>query len=136
VARRTVQGYSRATVSTVKEAERFAASGLQDIVYAVGISPDKLPRIQRLRAAGHDVQVLLDSVKQANTCAAQGVPAFIEIDSDGHRGGLRPDDPKLVEIGKTLHANGCLKGVLTHAGESYGAPAPEDRIKFAEMDNR
>ena len=134
VARRTVQGYSRATVSTVKEAEVFAASGLQDIIYAVGISPDKLPRIQRLREAGHDVQVLLDSVQQANACVTRGVPAFIEIDSDGHRGGLQPDDPKLVEIGKILHANECLKGVLTHAGESYGAAAAEDRIKFAAIE--
>ncbi|MEP5730196.1 MAG: alanine racemase [Sulfitobacter sp.] len=134
VARHTLQGYSRATVSTVKEAEMFAASGLQDIVYAVGISPDKLPRIQRLREAEHNVKVLLDSVQQANACVAHGVPAFIEIDSDGHRGGLRPDDATLVEIGKILHAKGCLEGVLTHAGESYGASEPEERAKFAEIE--
>src|SRR5262245_13807751 len=33
-----------ATVSTLKEAEEFAAAGVRDILYAVGIAPAKLDR--------------------------------------------------------------------------------------------
>ncbi len=48
-------------------------------------------------------------------------PALIEIDSDNHRAGVRPDDPLLLEIGNFLHhEKGVeLKGVMTHAGASY-----------------
>jgi D-serine deaminase-like pyridoxal phosphate-dependent protein len=38
------------TVSTLKEAEQFFASGVRDIVYAVGMIPARLPR--RSRCAG------------------------------------------------------------------------------------
>ena len=40
-----------ATVSTLREAEQFAAAGVRDILYAVGISPSKLPQVLALRAA-------------------------------------------------------------------------------------
>ena len=40
-----------ATVSTLKEAEEFAAAGVSDIVYAVGIAPSKLERALALRKA-------------------------------------------------------------------------------------
>src|SRR5215210_9107352 len=38
------------TVSTLAEAEHFAANGFRDITYAVPISPDKLPRAAALAA--------------------------------------------------------------------------------------
>ena len=45
---------------------------------------------------------------------------LIEIDSDGHRSGVRPDAPGLVELGTFLESAGItVKGVLTHAGSSY-----------------
>ena len=40
------------TVSTLKEARHFFAAGVTDILYAVGISPDKLPQALALREAG------------------------------------------------------------------------------------
>jgi D-serine deaminase-like pyridoxal phosphate-dependent protein len=42
------------TVSTLKEAEQFFAAGIDDILYAVGIVPAKLPQRWRCaaRAAG------------------------------------------------------------------------------------
>ncbi|MCH7796620.1 MAG: alanine racemase, partial [Proteobacteria bacterium] len=36
------------TVSTLKEAEYFAEHGFTDVVYAVGVSLDKLARVARL----------------------------------------------------------------------------------------
>ncbi|EDM67424.1 hypothetical protein PE36_17220 [Moritella sp. PE36] len=126
-AKHVLEGFdSPATVSTVKEAEAFADAGYTNLTYAVGITPQKLPRIQALLNKGINISILLDSVAQAQAvtafCQAQNIkiPTLLEIDCDGHRGGIQPDDTRLVEIGKILHQGGAeLRGVLTHAGESY-----------------
>lgn len=122
------------TVSTLAEAEVFHDAGYKDILYAVGIAPAKLARVKALRAKGCDLTVILDSVAQAQAVAAAGVPALIEIDSDGHRGGLAPGDPALVKIGRILYQGGTLRGVVTHAGESYAASGAEAHAAFAERE--
>jgi len=128
------------TVSTLAEAEAFADGGYTDLTYAVGIAPHKLPRVLTLLRRGVRLRVLLDSRAQAEAVAdaarraGLAVPAQIEIDCDGHRGGLRPDDPALTAIGRVLHDAGCLDGVLTHAGESYFATTPGTRRRAAEQE--
>ncbi|MEU6038797.1 DSD1 family PLP-dependent enzyme [Actinomadura sp. NPDC047616] len=125
------------TVSTLAEAEAFADGGYTDITYAVGIDPHKLPRVLALLRRGVTLRVLLDSPEQATAIARTAreagtrIPALIEVDCDGHRGGVTVDDPSLVGIGRTLHDAGCLSGVLVHAGESYFATTPSDRRKAA-----
>ncbi|MGF1751101.1 DSD1 family PLP-dependent enzyme [Vibrio cionasavignyae] len=114
------------TVSTMKEAEALASAGYRDIIYAVGIAASKLPRVANLLSKGIEIKVILDSVEQAkllnefsinNHCA---ISALIEIDCDGHRGGITPDDPTLVKIAQLLDRGAaCFQGILTHAGESY-----------------
>ena len=141
-ARRVLSGgHGPATVSTLKEAEVFAAAGVRDILYAVGIAPQKLPRVLALRAAGCDLSVVLDSpeqavaVAEASRQAGDAIPVLIEIDSDGHRSGLRPDDPAVVAIGRILQEEGAaLRGVVTHAGESYGVVGAEALAAFAERE--
>ncbi|MFE0755053.1 DSD1 family PLP-dependent enzyme [Inquilinus sp. NPDC058860] len=142
VARRVLTGGDGpATVSTLKEAEVFAAAGIRDIVYAVGIAPQKLDRVLAIRARGCDLSVILDSpgqaaaVAEASRRAGARIPALIEVDCDGHRGGLRPDDPALPAVGRMLHDGGAeLRGVLTHAGESYGVSGAEAHAAFAERE--
>ena len=139
LARRVLtDGTGPATVSTLAEAEVFAAAGVRDILYAVGIAPQKLDRVLALRASGCDLTVILDSVEQAEAVAAasrqakQAIPALIEIDSDSHRGGVRAGDPVLLAIGRRLHEGGAeLRGVMTHAGESYGVSGSEAHAAFA-----
>lgn len=124
------------TVSTLAEAEFFADAGYTDILYAVGIAPGKLDRVARLRQRGVDLTILLDTVAQAKAVVASGaeLPALIEIDSDGHRGGVRPDDPQLLEIADVLGAR--VRGVMTHAGESYFAYTPQALRAAAEEERR
>ncbi len=136
-------GNGPATVSTLAEAEVFADAGITDILYAVGISPDKLERVVALHRAGCRLIVLLDSVAQAEAVAAASrdsgvaIPAMIEIDSDGHRSGLTADDPALIDVGRVLDAGGAaLCGVLCHAGESYGAVGRGAQAVFAEQERR
>lgn len=130
-----------ATVSTLKEAEQFALAGVADLIYAVGVSPDKLDRILALRAGGVDLAVTLDTVEQARAVAEASrragnpIPALIEIDCDGHRSGVLPaDGAKLVAIARALEEGGRLRGVLTHAGASYGASGDEALRVCAEVE--
>jgi D-serine deaminase-like pyridoxal phosphate-dependent protein len=132
-----------ATVSTLLEAEQFVAAGVRDIIYAVGIAPAKLPQVLALRAQGADIAVVLDTVEQAQAVAlasrqsGQRIPALIEIDCDGHRSGVRPDDAQcLLDIGRALVEGGELRGVLTHAGGSYTARGAEALRQCAEAERR
>ena len=132
-----------ATVSTLKEAEFFAAAGVLDIIYAVGIAPWKLAKVIELRRQGVDLAVVLDTVEQAQAVAAASreagdlIPALIEIDCDGHRSGVLPGDKdRLVAIGKALVEGGELRGVLTHAGGSYAARGEEALRRCAEEERR
>jgi len=130
-----------ATVSTLKEAEEFSAAGITDLLYAVGITPDKLARVVELRNRGVDLCVILDSMEQAQAvvakCRESGttIPVLIEIDCDGHRAGVRPGDSLLIEIGRTLHAGGAqLRGVMTHAGGSYDSRSVDALELAAEQE--
>jgi D-serine deaminase-like pyridoxal phosphate-dependent protein len=141
VRRLFARGHGPITVSTIKEAEYFADAGITDLTYAVGIAPDKLPRLRALAARGIDVTVILDTVEQATAMAdaarsAGAMPAaLIEIDCDGHRGGLVPDDPEILAIAKVLRDGGVeLRGVLTHAGESYSCRGGEGLPEAAEAE--
>jgi D-serine deaminase-like pyridoxal phosphate-dependent protein len=132
-----------ATVSTLLEAEHFVAAGVRDLIYAVGIAPAKLPQVLALRARGADIAVVLDTVEQAQAVARASrqagspIPALIEIDCDGHRSGVRPDDAKhLLDIGRALVDGAELRGVLTHAGGSYSARGAEALRQCAETERR
>ena len=127
IAAMQVQGmFGGITVSTVKEAEyMFDEEGITDIIYAVGIAPQKLPRIALLNSRGADVKIILDNLASAMAvsefCRAHNtrIGVLLEIDCDGHRSGLKPDDPALMTVAKALTDGAVFKGVLTHAGDSY-----------------
>lgn len=120
------------TVSTIAEAEAFADAGFTDITYAVGIAPHKLPRLRALQERGVTITALLDNLAQADAVAEAGVPALIEVDCDGHRGGVSADGPELLEIARRLKESDCLAGILLHAGESYFAYSPAEMAAAAK----
>jgi D-serine deaminase-like pyridoxal phosphate-dependent protein len=114
------------TVSTLLEADYFARHGFTDILYAVCIAPNKLAHVAALQDRGVRLTLILDSMAAARLLAgerersARSFDVLIEIDSDGHRSGVKPDAPQLLEIARALEAAGIpVKGVLTHAGSSY-----------------
>jgi len=130
------------TVSTLREAEYFVAGGFDDLLYAVGLSVDKLPDIHALRRRGAAICVVLDHPDVARAVAAhcadwpRPLPVLIEIDSDGRRAGITPDDPRLGQTAARLEqAVGItLRGVLTHAGGSYGARDAEGLRDWARRE--
>lgn len=132
-----------ATVSTLLEAEQFAAAGVRDIVYAVGLAPSKLAQVLALRAGGTDLTVVLDTVEQARAVAQASrdagtrIPALIEIDCDGHRSGVLPTHRQLLlDIGRALEDGAQLRGVITHAGASYSARGADALRECAEAERR
>lgn len=122
------------TVSTLHEAGYFAAHGIRDILYAVGITPQKLDAVAGLNARGADVAVLTDDLDVAAAIAAQPRPprTLIEIDTGEARGGLTPDDDRLLPLAERLGA--CLAGVMTHAGHSYSGRSTAEIAAIAEAE--
>ncbi|CAM2876435.1 D-threo-3-hydroxyaspartate dehydratase [Methylobacterium mesophilicum] len=131
-----------ATVSTLREAEHFAEGGVRDLIYAVGIAPQKLDRVGAIRRRwGADLAIVLDSIEQANAVVAWSrrtgdpMPVLIEVDADGHRSGVDPRDADtLVAIGRVLSDGASLRGVLLHAGDSYGLTEPAALKAAAEAE--
>ncbi len=119
-------GASGITVSTLKEAAHFFDAGITDILYGVGMVASKLPQALALRRRGCDLKIVTDSVESARVIVAfcnahrEAFEVWIEIDTDGHRSGIRPDDPALIDVARVLHDGDVrLGGVMTHAGSSY-----------------
>lgn len=132
----------RLTVSTLKEADFAAAAGFRDILYAVGMAPNKIEHAARLRRDGVDLTLTLDNldtVRSLGEAAARlGVtlPVMIEVDTDGHRSGLPPADPQLLQIAREISAYPQLrlKGVMAHAGDSYNCKSLDAIADMAEVE--
>lgn len=131
------------TVSTLAEAEYFFEQGERDILYAVGISPNKLDAVAGLKARGADLKIILDSVESARIVAQKGAElgteysVLIELDVDGHRAGVEPDSALLLDVARELDAPGTrLLGVMTHAGGSYDCRSADTLKAIAEQERR
>ena len=126
------------TVSTLAEARYFFSHGVTDILYAVGIAPVKLPEVADMIRKGCRLRIILDTIEAADAVSGFGkaetiaIETLVEIDSDGHRAGVDPDDPLLIEIGRRLGAN--LAGVMTHAGASYDCRSLDEFEAMAEQE--
>ena len=142
VARRCLEGEPGGiTVSTLAEAEYFASHGVRDILYAVGIAPNKLAHVLDLRRRGVRLAIIADNLEQARfageaaRAAGERLPLLIEIDCDGHRSGMKPDAAGLVELGRAIEEGGCaLQGVMTHAGSSYNCRSTAGIEEVAEAE--
>ena len=121
------------TVSTLLEAGYFAAHGIRDILYAVGITPRKLDAVAALNARGADVAVITDDLDAAAAIAAHPSPprTLIEIDTGEARGGLTPEDDRLLPLAERLGSR--LDGVMTHAGHSYSGRTDAGIARIAEV---
>jgi D-serine deaminase-like pyridoxal phosphate-dependent protein len=142
IARQQIDAGARGiTVSTLKEAEQFFAAGVTDILYAVGMAAPKLKQAAALMARGCALKIIADSAEAARAIVSFGQQnsvqfnVWIEIDTDGHRSGVKPDSEDLLTIGALLHEGGAmLGGVMTHAGASYELHTPEALQAMAEQE--
>jgi D-serine deaminase-like pyridoxal phosphate-dependent protein len=127
------------TVSTLKEAEHFAAAGYRDILYAATVVPGKLAHAARIMAMGADLVLVTDDarvVAESSRFASEQkitLSFLIEIDCGEHRGGLPAGSPAIVALARAIAAAPALRlrGVMTHAGHSYGADEPSKVLPIA-----
>lgn len=130
------------TVSTLREAEYFADAGFKDILYAVSLEPGKFSRILKLYRSGVHLCVIVDSIEVAEALAAFAVnndvciSVMIEIDVDGHRCGLKPEDDKLIELATYLADQNAINfvGMMTHGGGSYDCQNMEQVARHAKLE--
>lgn len=129
------------TVSTLKEAEQFFEAGFSDILYAVGMVPGKLSQVLALRQRGCDLKILVDNAEAARAIGHFGkahgevFEVWIEIDTDGHRSGIKPEEEALLDIVRVLQeASMHMGGIMTHAGSSYDYDNPEALEAIAEQE--
>lgn len=130
------------TVSTLSEATYFFENGISDIMYAVGIAPNKFERVASLMADGCDIKIVLDNEDMARLVAEDGVKrgivykVLIELDTDSHRSGVDPKSDALLSVAGALHDSGgaSLIGVMTHAGESYNCRTHESLLNIAQQE--
>ena len=130
------------TVSTLAEAERFAAAGFRDVLYAVAMAPNKLEHAASLRRAGTALTLLIDNVQTARIADAAATRAgisfsvLIEIDVDGHRSGVVPAAEVLVPMAQAIDAIPGLelRGLLSHAGSGYDCDTVKGIAEAAELE--
>ncbi|MFT7531737.1 MAG: D-serine deaminase-like pyridoxal phosphate-dependent protein [Gammaproteobacteria bacterium] len=130
------------TVSTLKEAEYFSAAGYTDILYAVGITPDKINRAADLQHNDADLIIVtdhLDAVDRINEAARNSSASFrvlVEIDTGDSRAGIDPEGDELSALASAITQSGNLvfAGIFTHAGQSYEMRQLDDVRKVAELE--
>jgi D-serine deaminase-like pyridoxal phosphate-dependent protein len=130
------------TVSTLREAHYFAERGFTDILYAVGFVPSKAGEAAALQEMGAEVTLLTDNMTAAAETAIRAAalghrfPMMIEIDTGDGRCGLDPvsEAGEIVNLGRVIHKSAALelRGVLTHAGQSYHGASQEAIKAIAE----
>ena len=130
------------TVSTLAEARYFAAAGFSDITYAVGFVPSKLEAAAAIQASGVDLAIVTDNIEAAASIAEKAgatgsrFPVLIEIDTGDGRCGLPPEAGELPALARAIDAAPALdlRGVLTHAGQSYHAGSAAELKAIAERE--
>jgi D-serine deaminase-like pyridoxal phosphate-dependent protein len=110
----------------------------------VAIVPNKFDHAMRLARAGLRLTLLVESVEAAEQLSRHGIEhghrheVLIEVDTDGHRSGVRPDDPLLLSVAAAVRSErgygARLAGVMTHAGSSYSLHTPDALAAMAEQE--
>lgn len=129
------------TVSTLHEADYFFEAGYRDILYGVAIAPNKFEHAASLIRQGAALLLILDNLETAQALSIFAIKnniqfnVLLEIDCDGHRSGLPPASPILLQIADYLQSTPvCICGLMTHAGDSYNAKSEQALIACAHQE--
>lgn len=142
-ARLQVRGhFGGITVSTLAEAHHYAKAGFRDICYAVPIGIPRLEEAAELSRNVEALHLLVDhgtALRELETCArAQGIElsAYLKVDCGYHRAGVDPDSDESVDLAKRMSDSPhvSFRGILTHAGHSYGCSSPDEIRVVAEQE--
>lgn len=143
VARIATAGFDGAiTASTLAEVRAFAASGFDDITYAVPIEPGKFADAMEIVRSGVKLNAITDDIETpamldgAAREAGVKISVFLKVDCGYHRCGVEPDTDAAFSIPRAISeaANLHFAGILTHAGHSYNVRSREEVIEIARRE--
>lgn len=124
------KGVTAITVSSVDMALYFANHGWDDITIAIPVNLRQLDAIDFL-SSRINLGVVVESVEAVDGLRQQvrsELQVWLKIDVGYHRTGLLWDDPRsIMQIARSVESAKKLrlKGLLTHAGHTYGESSAE-----------
>lgn len=126
------------TVSTLAEAEYFAAAGFDDITWAVPLAPSKLERCLAIMKKARlilliDHPMAVAALEEFGAAHDAEFDVMLKVDCGYHRAGVDPDARSSVELALSIARSERLRlrGLLTHAGHAYHASDAGDIAKIA-----
>ena len=136
---------ARIVVSTLAEAEFFAARGVGDVLYGVPLEPSKLARAAALAARpGLTFSVMVDGAAGVGMLRAHPLPGgapwrvFLAVDATGYaREGAAPAAAEALAADVFLGRGVALAGLYSHSGNSYSCAdgaAGAARVALLERD--
>ncbi len=131
-------GASGITVSTLEEAQAFAAAGFEDITWAFPVGPSRCSEAAEL-AGRIRLGVVVDSLEAVDWLASQPADykVWIKIDCGYHRAGAPPQPSAILPIVESLHANHFeLAGLLSHSGNAYDVSGSSAHGEIADAEAR
>jgi D-serine deaminase-like pyridoxal phosphate-dependent protein len=130
-------------VATLAEARAFADAGFDDVTWAVPVVQGRLGEVVDL-ARRLTFRVLVESDAAADALARAAAEArvplhvWLEIDTGQHRTGVAPGSDLAESLARRLATSSSVvfDGILTHAGQAYGAKdrAELERVAASERD--
>jgi D-serine deaminase-like pyridoxal phosphate-dependent protein len=124
------EGVSAITVSSLDMAQYFADAGWQDITLAFPVNIRQIRTVRELARRVH-LELLVESVETVDALAQHmdsDLDLWIKIDVGNHRTGLAWDQPgEIFSVARAIQQapNLRLRGLLTHAGQTYGATSSD-----------
>lgn len=133
-------GVSCATVSSLDQAAYFVDHGWDDLVVAIGINPLE-HEVRRDLAGRCKLGLTVDHPDQVEVLASEEIDArlWIELDVGDGRAGIAWDArDRLADLAGRIVAQPQLafRGLLTHAGHTYGRGPGDAAAIFAETRER
>ena len=116
------------------EAEVFAGAGIRDIRLPYPINPSNAARVIALLDHGVRLSIIVDDRDVAAAWSAAMVGAkrkldvLVKVDVGFHRCGVNPDSPTVIDDIRAVSELTGLRflGLLSHAGQGYGAASEEE----------
>jgi D-serine deaminase-like pyridoxal phosphate-dependent protein len=125
------------------EAEIFAAAGVEDIRLPYPIHPVNAERVIELLDRTH-LSFIVDHIDVARGWSdamrreGREVDVLVKVDVGFHRCGIDPDDERAADFVSAVAAlpGLRLRGLLSHAGQAYGASTEAELQTIAESEVR
>ena len=137
LARRQVAlGARGITVSTLDEADVFAAAGFGDILWAFPIDPGHIPHARRI-AERTRLAVVVDDLDTARALRGTGLIGWLKVDCGYHRAGVDPASDYALRVAEALAGpDGTLAGIASHSGHAYKTRNRGEAAAVAEAERQ